>query len=378
MIAVENKSAGCPSPSYAALETSYPKEKELESNCGDVFIKGKYTQSLTIIAQNDVIITGNLTTEGGETGGAPKGNAALGLIAMQHARLYHPIKECEETVTEEEEAETEAEVTEGSTTLKKISPTSGISEGAEISGTKIKSGSTAKITNLATKGEITISHAVEETEIEVEVTEKSTTLKKVPTTSHISQGAEISGTKIKSGTTVSSITNLATKGEIVISNTVEGSGTSSKTEKIKVKGQVSKEMISFIIKTKVKKVVGCKNTEDTCPKSSNAAAGERPAEEFGGPLGNPVIDAAILSTKHSWGVDNFSCGGPLGEITIWGSIAENFRGRVTCCTSGGDYVKNYKYDERLKTIQPPNFLAPSSTEVTLARVTAPPNGFGEG
>ena len=122
----------------------------------------------------------------------------------------------------------------------------------------------------------------------------------------------------------------------------------------------------------------CKNTEDTCPNSTNATAGERPAEEFGGPLNNPVIDAAILSTKHSWGVDNFSCGGPLGEITIWGSIAENFRGRVTCCLSGGDYIKDYKYDERLKTIQPPDFLAPSSTEVTLSRVTAPPNGFGEG
>ena len=77
-------------------------------------------------------------------------------------------------------------------------------------------------------------------------------------------------------------------------------------------------------------------------------------------------------------LDNFSCGGPLGEITIWGSIAENFRGRVTCCGAGGIYIKNYKYDERLKTIQPPDFLAPSSTEVTLSRVTAPPNGFGEG
>jgi hypothetical protein len=302
VIAVENASAGCPSPSYAVLETNYPKEKELESNCGNVFIKGTYTQSLTVIAQNDVIIAGSLTTEGGASGGQPTGNAALGLIAMQHARLYHPIKECEEP--KELKSEPEVEVTEGSQTVKNVTPGSSVTVGAAISGNKIALGST-----------------------------------------------------------VTSLPNA--KGEITISKSVEGA-----------KGKLVKEKVKFI--TKIKEIVSCKNTEDTCPNSANATAGERPAEEFGGPLNGPVIDAAILSTKHSWGVDNFSCGGPLGEITIWGSIAENFRGRVTCCLTGGDYIKDYKYDERLKFDQPPDFLTPSSTEVTLSRVTAPPNGFGEG
>jgi hypothetical protein len=90
-------------------------------------------------------------------------------------------------------------------------------------------------------------------------------------------------------------------------------------------------------------------------------------------LNNPYIDAAILSTKHSWGVDNFSCGAELGLITIWGSIAENWRGRVTCCVSGGDYIKNYKYDTRLATNEPPSFLAPSTTAGwKVQRETAPP------
>ena len=76
-----------------------------------------------------------------------------------------------------------------------------------------------KIAKLA-NGEITISKAVEETEVEAEVTEGSTTLKKVlDQSSRISVGAEISGTKIPSGSTVlAAITNLATKGEITISN----------------------------------------------------------------------------------------------------------------------------------------------------------------
>ncbi len=97
VIAILNSSAGC-SYKYKALETMYNTEAAEGTACGNVYIKGTYTESLTVIAQNDVIVLGNLTTEGGESGGEPKGNAALGLIAIGHVRLYHPIKECEETV----------------------------------------------------------------------------------------------------------------------------------------------------------------------------------------------------------------------------------------------------------------------------------------
>ena len=384
VIAILNSSAGC-SYKYKALETMYNTEATEAAGCGDVYIKGKYTESLTVIAQNDVIMVGNITTttEGAEDT-KPTGTAVLGLIAIAHARLYHPIRECEEEVTHD--AEAEAEVKEGSAVLK-VPSTSSVSDGAKISGTKIKSGSTVtSIANLATKGEITISNAVEQTEVEVEaeVTEGSAILK-VSKTLSISVGAEISGTKIKSGSTVTSIANLATKGEITISEKVEGAKGKSSKEKVKVKGQTSKEKVKF--ETEVKEAVECKNTEKeggavTCNYGDgNATATESTAKEFGEPLHNPVIDAAILSTKHSWGVNNYSCpdgsGGELGDITIWGSIAENFRGRVTCCGTGGIYIKDYKYDERLKTLQPPDFLTPSSSELSLARVTEAPISLGE-
>jgi hypothetical protein len=211
VIAVVNSSEGCP-VKYKALETKYNTE---DAKCGNVYIKGKYSSSLTVVAQNDIVIVGNLTTEGGESGGAPTGAATLGLIALQHARLYHPVK----------------------------------------------------------------------------------------------------------------------------------------------------EPCGFFCSPP---------TESSC-QSENATAGEKSTEEFGLPLKSPIIDAAILSTKHSWGVDNFSCGRELGEITVWGSIAENFRGRVTCCFSGGDYTKNYKYDERFLNDAPPSFLAPSTTGGwKVARETAPP------
>ena len=214
VVSVVNSASGCPI-AYTPFLTKYTGDTE----CGNVYIKGKYTESLTVIAQNDVIITGNLTTEGGESGGQPTGAATLGLIAIQHARLYHPVKE-----------------------------------------------------------------------------------------------------------------------------TCEQGG----------------------------KKVTCEATENAC-NDENAAKGESPALEFGESLKNPYIDAAILSTKHSWGVDNYSCGKELGYITIWGSIAENWRGRVTCCVSGGDYIKDYKYDERLATDEPPSFLAPSTTSGwKIERETAPP------
>jgi hypothetical protein len=90
---------------------------------------------------------------------------------------------------------------------------------------------------------------------------------------------------------------------------------------------------------------------------------------------NPVIDAAILSTKHSWIVDNWTCGATLGTINLWGSIAQYWRGPVGQTGSHG-YVKNYNYDDRLANQQPPSFLSPTNaTSWKVTRETAPPTTF---
>jgi hypothetical protein len=98
----------------------------------------------------------------------------------------------------------------------------------------------------------------------------------------------------------------------------------------------------------------------TCNQQNGAAGESTATKELGGSLENPVIDAALLSTKNSWGVDNFGCGKSLGTINVWGSIAEEWRGRVTCCAAGGVYVKSYKWDSRFEDEQPPDFLAPTT------------------
>jgi hypothetical protein len=98
-----------------------------------------------------------------------------------------------------------------------------------------------------------------------------------------------------------------------------------------------------------------------------------------GSLINPTIDAAIFAINDSFIIDNFDCGAGsdgssgktlLGNLTINGAIAQNFRGNIGFSnpqTSG--YVKNYWYDARLAAIEPPSFLDPVDTTWAVDRQT---------
>ena len=68
-----------PKPAYSA-----------DTACGNVYVHGEYTSSLTIASENDIVINGNITTpHNGE--GKPTSNALLGLIANNFVRIYHPL-----------------------------------------------------------------------------------------------------------------------------------------------------------------------------------------------------------------------------------------------------------------------------------------------
>jgi Tfp pilus assembly protein PilX len=92
-----------------------------------------------------------------------------------------------------------------------------------------------------------------------------------------------------------------------------------------------------------------------------------------GSLENPWIYAAMLATAHSFLVDNFNCGKALGELHIWGAIAQDYRG-IVGQVGGSGYIKDYKYDNRLATDEPPYFLAPLKAGWKIARETAPGPG----
>jgi hypothetical protein len=77
------KNSACSSV-YSPLNTKYEASQQ---SCGNVYVKGTYTGQLTIAAENDVIINGNLCRTSCTS---PSGEALLGLIANNFVRVYHP------------------------------------------------------------------------------------------------------------------------------------------------------------------------------------------------------------------------------------------------------------------------------------------------
>jgi Tfp pilus assembly protein PilX len=102
------------------------------------------------------------------------------------------------------------------------------------------------------------------------------------------------------------------------------------------------------------------STPPTDPDCDNVATGDR------------RIDAAILTLLHSFTVDRYYCGNPIGKLTVNGMIAQKFRGAVGK-NSGGSvvhgYLKDYSYDPRLAFRSPPHFLDPVKSAWHIHRYT---------
>jgi hypothetical protein len=86
------------------------------------------------------------------------------------------------------------------------------------------------------------------------------------------------------------------------------------------------------------------------------------------PVANPVIDAAMLSLQHAFGVQNFNQGtmSGTGAITLHGVIAGKFMDTEGSFDGSGQfsgYGVNYNYDNRFRNggLVPPNFLDPTQT-----------------
>lgn len=74
------------------------------------------------------------------------------------------------------------------------------------------------------------------------------------------------------------------------------------------------------------------------------------------PLTNIQIDAAMVSVAHSFMVQDWDEGNALGILSVNGAIAQYFRGPVGTFNSRGTasgYDKNYWYDQRLVSLDPP-------------------------
>ncbi len=419
VVYIENGKEAC-----AVKYTPFGSDYVNDWNCGNVYISGTYTESLTVAAAGDVIINGNLTTAA-EASGKPTGGATLGLIATNFVRVYHPVKTNYETTNKVPETKTpikgkcvtekelSAEITNGSTTVKNIA-TSGLLTGSEAEGTvagQIEAGTTISSVGSEAEKKLVLSKAAKTLtkEVSAEITSGSTTVKGIAT-SGLSVGDEVEGTiagQIESGTTISSVGTEAEK-KVVLSKAAKKT---EKPTKLKFHHKTETTKIKFYIpitgfeynsalatchktesgyseyrESENRYIMACEtgttyegggfceyeNTSKSCSsKATNLNEAEDP-NKLGGAQKDPVIDAAILSTHHSFIVDNYKCGAGLGELTVWGSIAQFWRGPVGTGSGNSGYIKNYNYDDRLAQEQPPNFLSPSTTSWHLSRETQPP------
>jgi hypothetical protein len=78
-----------------------------------------------------------------------------------------------------------------------------------------------------------------------------------------------------------------------------------------------------------------------------------------------VIDAAILALNDSFTVNNYTVGNPQGTLTVYGAIAQDWRGAVGLFNSGTDqvvsgYSKYYLWDSRLDYVTVPYYLNPGT------------------
>jgi hypothetical protein len=82
------------------------------------------------------------------------------------------------------------------------------------------------------------------------------------------------------------------------------------------------------------------------------------------------VDAAILSLRHSFIVDNYGCGDDYGKLHVMGAIAQKYRGPVGTGSGGTiltGFLKDYNYDDRLRFRSPPYFLPPVDAAWTVLR-----------
>lgn len=85
------------------------------------------------------------------------------------------------------------------------------------------------------------------------------------------------------------------------------------------------------------------------------------SSNLSGSLTNPTIHAAILTVKHSFRVQSYQYGSPMGTLSVFGAIGQLYRGAVGTFSGGSTstgYSKAYTYDQKLKYASPPHFLDP--------------------
>ncbi|MDO8732077.1 MAG: hypothetical protein Q7L55_05825 [Actinomycetota bacterium] len=78
---------------------------------------------------------------------------------------------------------------------------------------------------------------------------------------------------------------------------------------------------------------------------------------------NLIVDAAVLSREGCFAIQDYTSSPTMGNLTIVGSIGQDFRCKLTNTSSNAGYQDlNVHYDPRFKTLSPPPFMQVLSSE----------------
>jgi Tfp pilus assembly protein PilX len=393
-----------PVPRYAGNEVG----AESDTTCGNVYVHGEYTTSLTIAAENDVVINGNITTPvNGE--GTPTTNALLGLIANNFVRIYHPVVETYEgTGPELETTGVQLESALHKETIRAEPLESGLKMEVKNSGSEYEIVITnSKSAVLEKTGMLTAaSQLLSLTTKYVKYTEgakyaEGSAEKLKPFAARSFGVVTISPEKpnlgkelqveVEEAGSKSKVKIKNTKGEVLETKEVEKASEltgSTSTAKYEQKGGSNLQGVNEKLKAGVSKWLDekCKQyqgatekfnaTVRMCEYTDNGLfscdAPNSPKD-----LHEPTIYAAMLAVKHGVIVDNFSCGeSTLGPLKVYGAVA----GLYTNGYSGSLYESkfhgygyNANYDNRLQVEEPPHFLNPVQAAWYIQRQTLAPN-----
>lgn len=189
----------------------------------------------------------------------------------------------------------------------------------------------------------------------------------------------ISGEVMPPSSTAVAPAYKCTNGDAFVKGTVKGAVTVAASNFIYVTGDLQyADSAVDVLGLVGQNAVWVWNPMKSCSGTFNLVAGDRrsctamPPADLDRPSVR-TIQAAILSSGHTFQVQNFDTGAARGTLEILGAIAQTYRGTVSWGSTG--YIKDYDYDDRLVNIAPPKFLAPTSTTYGVTKFVDVARGF---
>ena len=129
--------------------------------------------------------------------------------------------------------------------------------------------------------------------------------------------------------TIGAANNIVIDGDLCNTDTVSGSPADCTTQPKETPAAPSTNVLGLVALNyvEVNHPVNNGNNASTCAAGLGNGS---PACD----LSNPVIDAAVLALNHSFMVNNYNQGSPLGALTVYGAIDQDWRGPVGTESSG--------------------------------------------